>query len=266
MNNTSQQNRDGVFLRFTDLGVTDNTTIYGYSLFGTDVTVSPAANMVNYANAANFPTNSNYNNGGIDQLAVTGLWVTNASYVVLADRVAGFGAQPTAVGSVRLSWELGVADDLRELVVERSANGTDFVPLIDLPGPSGGQQTFEDAHPLTGESFYRLELVNTAGAVASYSAVCSVTMGGAAVSTLELYPDPVQHLQLELAAQGLKVQPYILRILDLSGKVILKRVLTGSPVLSLPVALPPWLPAGIYLLQLMDESGAAVAVKSFAVE
>jgi hypothetical protein len=37
MNNTSNQNRDGVLLRFTDLGVADNTTIYGYSLFGDDV-------------------------------------------------------------------------------------------------------------------------------------------------------------------------------------------------------------------------------------
>ena len=265
MNQTANQNRDGVLLRFTDLGVADNATIYGYSLFGDDVKVSPATNLVNYANATNFPTTSDYNNGGIDQLSVTGLWVTNASYVVLADRVSDFGAVLTGGGSVQLSWNLGVTDDLRELVVERSANGTDFAPLMDLTYPGGGQQNVVDAHPLPGESFYRLELVNTAGDVVSYSAVCSVTMGGAAL-TLGLYPDPVQGSQVQLAAQGLKQEPYSIRIMDLSGKLILKQVLTGSSVLSLPINLPPGLPAGMYLLQLMDESGAAVAVKSFVID
>jgi len=266
MNNTASQNRDGVFLRFTDLGITNNTAVYGYSIFGTDVVVSPATNMVNYANVANFPTNSNLSGGGLDQLAVTGLWVTNASYVVLADRVADFGAAPTANGGVQLSWDLGVTDDLRELVVERSANGTDFVPLINLADPGAGQQTIVDDHPLSGESFYRLELVNTAGVVLSYSAISSVTMGGAAALTLGLYPDPVQGRVLQLAVQGLKRQSYSLRILDLSGKVVLKQTLTGSQVLALPINLPPWLPAGMYLLQLMDGRGLAVAVKSFLID
>jgi|SRR6185437_1847713 len=266
MNNTASQNRDGVFLRFTDLGITNNTAVYGYSIFGTDVVVSPATNMVNYADVANFPTNSNLSGGGLDQLAVTGLWVTNASYVVLADRVADFGAAPTANGGVQLSWDLGVTDDLRELVVERSANGTDFVPLINLADPGAGQQTIVDDHPLSGESFYRLELVNTAGVVLSYSAISSVTMGGAAALTLGLYPDPVQGRVLQLAVQGLKRQSYSLRILDLSGKVVLKQTLTGSQVLALPINLPPWLPAGMYLLQLMDGRGLAVAVKSFLID
>jgi hypothetical protein len=266
MNNTANQNRDGVFLRFTDLGVTNNTTIYGYSLFGTDVTVSPAANMVNYANATNFPTSSDYSNGGLDQLAVTGLWVTKASYVVLADRVSDFGAVLTSGGGVQLSWNLGLTDDLQEVVLERSANGTDFAPLIDLADPSGGPQNAIDAHPLPGESFYRLKLVNTSGAVVTYSAVCGVTVGGAAGLMLGLYPDPVRGRQVELTTQGLKQEPYTIRIMDLSGKPVLERVLTGSPVLSLPIALPPGLPAGMYFLQLVDNSGAAVAVKSFVVD
>lgn len=268
MNNTASQNRDGVFLRFSDLGITNNTTIYGYSLFGTDVTVSPATNMVNYADATNFPTNSDFSaaGGGIDQVAVTGLWVTNASYVVLADRVTSFRAAPTAAGGVELSWQLGITDDLRELIVERSANGTDFAPLIDVAFPVGEQQTLVDAHPLTGESFYRLELVNTAGAVVSYSAVCNVNMGGGGALTMELYPDPVRQGQIQLAVQDLKAQPYVLRILDLRGKVVLKQALAGSPVLSLSIILPSRLPAGMYLVQLMDESGALAAVKSFLVD
>ena len=267
MNNTANQNRDGVFLRFTDLGVTNNTIIYGYSLFGTDVTVSPATNLVNYTNATNFPTTSDFNSagGGLDQVAVAGLWVTKASYVVLADRVNSFGAVLTGDGSVQLNWNLGVTDDLRELVVERSGNGTDFSPLLDLTDPTGGQQTAVDAHPLAGPNFYRLELLNKEGMVESYSAVSSITTGGTAAVVLGLYPDPVQNGQLQLAVQGLKTETYTIRILDLSGKLVQKQALTGSPVLSLPISLPPLLPAGMYVLQLTDKNGAKVAVRSFVV-
>jgi hypothetical protein len=265
MNNTANQNRDGVLLRFADLGVTNNTIIYGYSLFGDDVKVSPATNLVNYTNATNFPTASDYANGGLDQVAVTGLWVSKASYVVLADRVNSFGAVLTGDGSVRLNWDLGVTDDLRELVVERSGNGTDFSPLLELTDPAGGQQTAVDDHPLAGQSFYRLELVDQAGVVVSYSAVSSVTTGGVAAFVLGLYPDPVQNRQLWLTSQGFKDEPYILRILDLSGKQMLKQGLTGSPGLSLPINLPPLLPAGMYVLQLTDKSGGAVATRSFVV-
>ena len=257
MNNTANQNRDGVLARFTDLGVANNTRIYGYSLFGSDVLVTPATNMVNYANATNFPTGSDFTNGGIDQVAVTGLWVTNASYVVLADEVDGFQAWRTNDDAVQLSWTLGVTDGLQQLVVERSGNGIDFSPLFTLSDPAGGLQTALDARPLPGVNDYRLKLLDNAGGV-GYSAVCSVTTGQAAPFSMALYPNPVQNRSITLAIQGLKQAAYELRILDMTGHLILQQVLTGQPRFATNILLPAWLPAGMYVVEIMDGSGRRV--------
>ena len=258
MNNTANQNRDGVFLRFTDLGVADNITIYGYSLFGDDVKVSPATNLVNYANATNFPTTSDYANGGLDQVAITGLWVTKSTYVVLADQVEAFAARPAGNGEVQLSWNLGVTDGLQRLVLQRSGNGTDFSTLQVFSDPAAGEQGAVDPQPLAGVNYYRLQLVDEDGSE-SYSAVCSAENAAIAGLSVELYPNPVQGSRVMLAVRGLKQDAYEIRVLDMSGHLILQQGLTGQTQLETAISLPAALPAGTYVLQLTDKSGVTVA-------
>lgn len=47
----------GVFISFADLGIADGTTVYGYSIMATDVT-NNLANLVDWTNAAYYPTNT----------------------------------------------------------------------------------------------------------------------------------------------------------------------------------------------------------------
>jgi hypothetical protein len=48
----------GILIRFSDLGISAGTTIYGYSLMGGDVAPATAANLVNWNNATYYPTNT----------------------------------------------------------------------------------------------------------------------------------------------------------------------------------------------------------------
>lgn len=48
----------GILIRFSDLGISAGTTIYGYSLMGGDVVPTTAANLVNWNNATYYPTNT----------------------------------------------------------------------------------------------------------------------------------------------------------------------------------------------------------------
>jgi hypothetical protein len=48
----------GILIRFSDLGISAGTTIYGYSLMAGDVAPTTAANLVNWNNATYFPTNT----------------------------------------------------------------------------------------------------------------------------------------------------------------------------------------------------------------
>lgn len=265
MNNSTSQNRDGVLLRFSDLGVANNTMIYGYSLFGPDVIVSPATNLVNYSNATNFPTTSDLSGGGLDQVSVTGLWVTNASYVVLADKVVDFSANAVG-GKVQLHWTLNDADRLKELDIERSRDGTSFESILKFYTPPSGGQTAFDEQPLPGTNFYRLKTVDQDGVTDGYSAINTVTMPSSAGSfNVSIYPNPVIDRQCTLSGQGLKNELYDCRLLDMKGTRLASWPLTGSSVFTKNLLLPDGLPAGVYMIRLTDKEGHPMFVKAVVV-
>lgn len=49
----------GIMIRFSDLGITAGTTIQEFSLLAGDVPITTAANLVDWNNITNFPTNTN---------------------------------------------------------------------------------------------------------------------------------------------------------------------------------------------------------------
>ncbi len=71
----SGQGIGGVFFTFSDFGITDGQTVYGYSVAASDFPVSGSpGDFVDYNNSINFPLNTSGSNvGGIDMIALTGL-------------------------------------------------------------------------------------------------------------------------------------------------------------------------------------------------
>jgi MYXO-CTERM domain-containing protein len=73
---TGTQGIGGVYLTLAQLGVSAGTQVFGYSLFGYDVTSGGnSANLVSHANATYYPVNTNGDTGGggIDLAAVNGV-------------------------------------------------------------------------------------------------------------------------------------------------------------------------------------------------
>lgn len=68
---TGSQGMAGTFIRFSDLGIADNTTIYGYAIMALDVT-NVSANLADWTNATNYSTATADANGGIDLAAFNG--------------------------------------------------------------------------------------------------------------------------------------------------------------------------------------------------
>ena len=68
---TGTQGLAGIFIRFADLGIASNTTIYGYAIMGSDVTTN-SANLADWSNATFYPTSTADANGGIDLAAFNG--------------------------------------------------------------------------------------------------------------------------------------------------------------------------------------------------
>lgn len=71
----SGQGIGGIFFAFSDFGLTDGETVYGYSVAGADFPSSAGpAEFIDYTNASYFPLNTSGGGpGGIDMIALTGI-------------------------------------------------------------------------------------------------------------------------------------------------------------------------------------------------
>lgn len=266
--NQAAQNRNGVLLTFSQLGIPVSTTTYGYSIFAPDVTYTTAADLLDYTNSAHFPNNSDLSGGGIDMVAITGVAYTSSSsfLVILPVQIVYFNAVRTGA-TVQLDWKLDQTDNLKEAVLERSGNGRDFAPLSGFYSGFGMQQTYEDKTPLPGQNDYRLQLVNNDGTAAGYSQIDVLTMDAAGLVAMDIYPNPVQNKQFTVDTWGLKNnETYHLRLFDMNEKLIFRQDVVGAPALKKNIALSGEIPAGVYTVELTDMGANRVVVKTILIE
>ncbi|MDO7848438.1 T9SS type A sorting domain-containing protein [Hymenobacter sp. M29] len=161
-----------------------------------------------------------------------------------------------AKGKVRLQWATAMERNSAAFVVERSASGEGFSAVAEIKAQGNSTQATVyaaiDAKPLAGKSYYRLRMVDLDGTTA-YSQVQKVD-AGALSQSLDFYPNPAaDHLTLDL--RPAPAAPCEVRILSLTGQVLLKATLVGGQLRELPLA---GVPAGLYLLQVRSAQGSTV--------
>jgi Secretion system C-terminal sorting domain len=245
---TGSQTRGGVVVSLQNLGIAASTTIYGYSLFANDLPASATpANLVNFNNATFFPTNTG-NPGGIDLIAVTGLYIETA---LLPVKFTAFTAAEKNE-FVQLNWEVeGEELNTHHYAVERS-NGNGFVSFAQVAAKSapGGKNKYsltDSSGLLHGSKVqYRIRQADADGRN-TYSPVVLVSFRKTAFSAI-VYPNPVEnniHLQVS-AATAVKGQ---LQLTDMLGRIVMNKpvmITSGSQVFTIDAA---HLPAGRYNLQ-----------------
>ncbi|WP_181358328.1 GEVED domain-containing protein [Taibaiella chishuiensis] len=137
----------------------------------------------------------------------------------------------------RLQWLVGSEGPGARYSLERSADGTSFVPLAVIAGAKARQYQYEDASPLQGTSFYRLHLQDDAGED-SYSKTIALQRGAGNNNTVVVYPNPAKDV---LQVLGAEVQ--LLELYNIMGQKVAGS--GGMNMLSLA-----HLPAGIYNLRI----------------
>jgi hypothetical protein len=155
------QKRGGVYISFTDLGVNASQTIYGYSLFGYDLLVNAApADLVDFTNKDFFPitTSSGTTQGGIDLIAITGLFNTGSGNV-LPVKYSEWDAV-LSNETIILKWVLENETECKFIEVEKSIDNLTWNKIASL---NASQQKFVD-NSLEALNYYRLKLVDASGA------------------------------------------------------------------------------------------------------
>lgn len=190
---TSTQGRGGVIISLQDLGVAANASIYGYSLFSNDLPVAATpANLVVFTNTTYFPINTG-NPGGIDLVAVTGIYIANS---VLPVRFTNFNAVENN-GNVNLKWTTENEINISRYEIERSTDGVHYFKINELHQTNTAAITnnysiTDNIIALSEKNiYYRIKQLDLNGAF-YYSTILTVKKNSR-LNALNVYPIPAQN-------------------------------------------------------------------------
>jgi hypothetical protein len=196
------------------------------------------------------------NNGTLTNFALTAGSLSNfgdhaLNQVPLPLTLTKFTAVRSNDESV-LQWETAMEQNTRDFTVEKSTDGKTFTS-IGVVGAAGNSAktidySFNDLQPVDGNNYYRLKQSDLDGNF-TYSPVRTVNFVPA--GKLIWYPTSKQSAEVDLL-QG-NNELYILS--DLSGRTLRRGQLSsGKTQLS-------YLPSGIYIVQVLTQSGTVLVTK-----
>ncbi|MEY3444242.1 MAG: hypothetical protein RLZZ519_2523 [Bacteroidota bacterium] len=158
----------------------------------------------------------------------------------LAATITDFRAEVSNEATVNLSWVTQTEANVAWFVVERSSpeSGTvckfgkcgevgDFIELGRIAASGNSQSPlnyqYTDAHPIAGQNYYRIRIVDQNGQV-SYSTIIEAMAAGEGVKLLA-YPNP-NHSILHIQATGYSNQKAVLTLYSIDGKRVWEKSLT----------------------------------------
>jgi hypothetical protein len=196
-----------------------------------------------------------YENGGGNRISVS-----VQSNIILPIKLLQFSAIPVA-GQVRLEWELSRDSDPSEFIVERSNDGRQFAPYLEVGARQGTTRNdriwFQatDNDPFSTRTYYRLAMRDLQQKL-SYSSVLRVENTADASGHWRLYPTLLTGDFINLIIPpGKQVQEW--KLYDMNGR-LMSQGRTGTGIQGQVLAIKPFVsrpPCGIYLLQVMDKNG-----------
>ena len=155
-----------------------------------------------------------------------------------------------------LEWTTGTEVNNRYFAIERSIDGTHYIPIGQMAGAGNSTSPIHyhwmDSLPLKGINYYRLQQVNLDGGFA-YSKVLSVNFGASPGASLSVYPNPVNDFANVTAANGTTIRE--IRIYNSSGAEL--RRYRGFSTNSVQIRVST-LGRGLYSLKVVTDKGTEV--------
>jgi flagellar hook assembly protein FlgD len=260
---TATQSRGGVIISLQNLGIAANSPIYGYSLFSNDLPGGATpADLINYNNATYFPINTG-SAGGIDLVAVTGIYISNA---ILPTRFISFDAVENN-NNVNLKWSVENETSVKKYEIERSTDGINYFKVNEIKNNSNtagsASYTITDNinAVLSNRFYYRIKQYDINESF-YYSKVISLKRNNKAESLI-IYPNPAA-TNLFVNIPNTSSNKATISIINAAGaRVIIQQIQLVTGNNSFTVDNIERLPKGIYQISVKWESGKVIT-KQFA--
>lgn len=150
-----------------------------------------------------------------------------------------------AGGCTNLIWQTADEVNVKEFIIEKSADGISFVPEGTKASAGDGDHryAYTDCSLHTGIVYYRLKIEDHDGKF-SYSAIVKIKVNGSGVL---LFPNPATN-KIYLSFNDISLLNTKVRVTDAGGRLVMQEVITSRPHLLDISRLSP----GVYLLQFSD--------------
>lgn len=251
-------------------------TPYGYPTIGVELAVY----QVNSCPApGSYPAPIAYRtfnaNGALSD--ITGL-SPNTTYLLMVDGIENtkasftlnFGGASLPIGLRdftgivqkqvnQLNWFTEFVNDVRNVDIERSADGASFEKMATVKGMQQGKGSFTDSRPFAGNNYYRLATHNLDGTI-EYSRILLLKRNDPFL--LSTYPNPAANtMQVELRTEQKGLYTLVLR--NINGQMVSQRNVEVRSGLQLAPMNVSGLNAGVYQLTVLDQKG--ILIKSTTV-
>lgn len=137
----------------------------------------------------------------------------------------GFNGNLLPNQTTLLHWQTGAENSGIRYEIERSSHKQHFEKLGMLPAQGGEgnhQYSFIDQHPLSGDNYYRIKIINQNGEMV-YSDIINVNTPVEQTTLGAVYPNPSVHsLSIEIAS--VKKDRATLDVLDMTGKTVYREI------------------------------------------
>lgn len=138
---------------------------------------------------------------------------------------------------VEVKWTIGNEMNMRQYVVERSTDGTHFVPVGSVATTGMSAYKFADMNAPAGPLFYRIKGTGTSGDI-TYSAIASVS----ALYTKPAYvvmPNPVEGPEVHIIFKSRPAGKYMVRLISNGGQQVMQTAIqhvgnTATQTVKLP--------------------------------
>lgn len=151
-----------------------------------------------------------------------------------------------ANGLTKISWNIESEINTANYVVERSADGTSFLPVGSIAANNAGKYNFVDGAS-EASSYYRIKAVDKDGSY-TYSAVV-FTVSDTKTAAVTVYPNPIVNRQVNVQLSNLSKGSYTVEVYNNLGQAILtKTIQMDGASTSLSLQLPNSVNSGLYRL------------------
>lgn len=233
----------GVFITFSDLGISSGQVIYGYALLANDVTATTSAQLLNYSSNTYFPQNTTTANGGMDLSSTPGIFHTD---MYLAGHYLNLSVQNKNCEQV-LQWTDHDNMRVKEYQVERSMDRVNFEKIAAVNGLGSPAQSFTDKN-FTTPCYYRLK-VELSDGDHYYSSIIFAN-NTCSSEKITLFPNPVKDV-LTITCSGTMHFDQV-SIVSVEGKEFEKlSTPRNNQMIKLDLSA---LPKGHYFIRLNDEN------------